>query len=181
VLCGEVTRPDGKLAARYEVGLTGTSGRFREVCNRQGRYEFFNVPPGEYQLNANPPGMGQPIVVLEKVKIQAGKTLTQNLSLAGKFILSGKVTDRHGKPVVRMVVDLSCEDPRTDAEFMATTKTDAQGRYRLGAPFGKISYIGVNGVRVGGPMPQLKPGQNQVDYILRGERGRRRAVPDTFR
>ena len=175
LLRGKVTGPDGKPANGYEVALTAPGGNYREKSAEGGRYEFPNVPPGEYGLSANPPGKGQPQVGLRKIALEAEKTVERDLTLERKFLLVGRVTQEDGKPAANLAVDISAAEQ--DAEFMDTTTTDADGRYELGTPFGRLSYVGVGGGRVDGAMPELKPGKNTADWVLRKDGNRFRGFP----
>jgi hypothetical protein len=155
----------GKPGRNYEVSLVGEDGgRFREKADSAGKYRFLRIPPGTYKLGCNPPFMGQPELAISGIVIQAGKTMQKDVSLEGKFILAGRVTGADGKPIPNMAVDLSCEDRQAGAEFMDTTQTDEQGRYRLASPLGTVTYIGVNGKRINGNMPRLSAGENPVDF-----------------
>jgi len=164
-LSGSVFDLQGKPGTNYEVTLAGGDGAtFREKADAAGKYSFSRIPPGTYRLGCNPPAMGQPELAIGGIVIQAGKTTLKDVSLAGKFILAGRVTDGDGKPVPNMAVDLSCQDRQAGAEFMDTTQTDEQGRYRLASPLGTVTYVGVNGRRINGDMPRLSAGENAVDF-----------------
>ena len=77
----------------------------------------------------------------------------------------------------RLYVPRSFEQRQNSAEFHNTTKTDAQGRFEIGTPLQKVTYVGINGVRTDGRMPVLVPGWNLWDYVLRLRRGRHVAAP----
>ena len=164
-LSGAVVDLQGQPGRNYEVTLVSGDGAvFRETADGAGKYRFLRIPPGTYKLGCNPPFMGQPELAISGIVIQAGKTMQKDVSLEGKFFLAGRVTDADGKPIPKMAVDLSCEDRQAGAEFMDTTQTDEQGRYRLASPLGTVTYIGVNGKRINGNMPRLSAGENPVDF-----------------
>lgn len=174
---GKVIGPDGKAAANYEVHLFGKNGeRFSESSSRDGEYEFCNIPSGEYQLVCNPKGRGQPGLTIEQVGIDANEPLVLNLSLKRQYNFAGKVYYEDGKPAAKMDVALTCEDRVNNAEFVDFTTTDANGWYELGGPFISVSYIGVSGRRIQGPMPGLKPGPTELNYML-GKNKRGQAAP----
>jgi len=169
VLRGKVTASDGNPAVGYEVGLSNLGGaRFRERCDDQGRYEFVNIPAGEYSLHANPPGKGQPIVSIKKLEIEAEKTLVQDLSLARKFSFSGKVTYDDGTPAAGQEIMASWKSPDGRAEFDDFAVVDTDGRYTLSAPFPEASYVGISAT---GPHPNphrgVKGGRTDVDFVIR--------------
>ena len=175
-LSGMAVGPGGKPGRRYSVTLIGRDrALYRETADVAGKYRFRRIPPGTYTLNCNPPGKGQPELAIRGIVIQAGKRTRQDASLAGKFILVGRVTDAAGRPVRNTTIDLSCADRAAGTAFMDTTKTDDQGRYRLISPVGTVRYIGVNGRRIKGEMPQLSPGENWVDFPA--DKGHFRAEP----
>jgi len=170
-LSGVALDARGKPGRKYSVILIGAGGvMFRETADAVGRYRFRRIPPGKYTLNCNPPGKGQPALTISDIVILAGKRMRQDASLAGKFILVGRVTDAAGAPIPNVTVDLSCRDRGIGAKFMDTTRTDAQGRYRLSSPLGTVTYIGVKGRRINGAMPRLTAGENLIDFSA--EKGR---------
>jgi len=166
-LQGTVTGPDGRPAAGYEVALSHAQARFREQCDAQGRYRFGNVPPGLYALHANPPGKGQPIVGIEDVRIETGKTCQRHLSLERKFSISGTVIYADGTPAAGVEVSTTWRAADGHAEFQDFAPVDAQGHYHVGAPFALATYVGVSTT---GPHPppyhNVMAGRNDIDFIL---------------
>ena len=167
-LCGKVIGPAGQPAAGYEVGLSAPGGgRFRERCDEKGQYDFVNVPAGEYQLNANPPAKGQPIVNIHKVQIRADTTLVQDLSLEAKFGFSGKVVYEDGAPAAGAEVMATWPSPDGTAEFGNFATVGPDGRYTLGAPYPEASYVGIS---MTGPHPDpkrgVKDGRTDVDFVM---------------
>jgi len=163
VLRGLVTDPDGRPAVGYEVFLGGANGNFGERSGDDGRYEFVNVPSGEYQLGAHPAGKGQPEVLIKKVRIEADTTLVRDLSLERKFSFSGRATYEDGAPVVGREVMTTWPSPDGIAELNDFAVTDAGGRYRIGAPFEVASFVQ-------GPGPSVRrnihSGRDDVDFVV---------------
>ena len=177
---GSVLDLQGKPGRDYEVSLVGEDGVvYNEKADAAGKYQFRRLPPGTYKLRCGPPAMGQPELSISGVTIEANKTLVKDMSMEGKYLLVGRAIDATGKPVAGVTIDLSCEDKKVGAEFGDTTRTDAQGRYRLASPLGVVSYIGVSGKgagqsRINGAMPKLAPGENAVDFVA--DKGHYRAA-----
>ncbi|HUU21237.1 MAG TPA: hypothetical protein VM389_01760 [Phycisphaerae bacterium] len=138
---------------------------------------MIGIPPGTYTVVCHPRGMGQPLLEITGVAIEAGKTLVRDLSLEQRFILTGKITYANGKLAAGMAVDIACVDRQRNGEFHDTTKTDAHGRFEIGTPLRTVTYVGINGGRTDGRMPLLAPGLNVQDYVLRLRRGRHVAAP----
>ena len=174
VLQGEVARSDGKIGAGYEVHIFAQNGeRYNEFSDKDGKYSFSNIPSGEYKVVCNPKGKGQPGLTIESVMVNPNKTLILNLGLERKYSFAGRIRYEDGKPATGIDVALTCQDTDTNAEFINFTITDANGNYELGGPFGNVSYIGINGVRIKGTMPKLKPGITELYYVLKkNEHGR---------
>jgi len=179
VLEGKVTGLEGKVAEGYQVSLSNLSGSvFKGSTKQDGTYQFINVPPGKYSLVCHLKGKGMPDLEIENVQIHEGETLTVDMNLHRKYILSGTVSYEDGRPAANTGVWLSCEDQQKNAEFNDYTAADANGCYELGGPFGTVSYIGIKGKRIEGSMPRLEPGRTELRFILRkNEAGRYVAHP----
>jgi beta-lactamase regulating signal transducer with metallopeptidase domain len=172
VLQGKVVGTDGLAGRGYEVCLFGDKGeRIVAVADEDGSYDFVNIPSGPYQLICNPKGRGQPCVTINSVTLAAGRSPVLNISLEGRYRLGGTVAREDGSGVARMDVTLTCEDPDAQAEFQDSVLTDEQGRFELGSPYPQVTYVGVNGRRIRGSMPQLSTTPTRLDIIL-GEDGR---------
>jgi len=168
VLQGEVIGLDGNAGINFEVHLFGKKGeRFSESSDDDGKYSFLNIPAGEYKLVCNPKSKGRPGLTIEQVLVDANESLVLNLSLERKYNFAGKIYYEDGKPSAGMDVALTCENQQTNALFDDYTTTDTKGSYELGGPFGHVSYIGINGGRINGEMPELKPGITKLNYVLK--------------
>ncbi|MBN1362248.1 MAG: M48 family metalloprotease [Sedimentisphaerales bacterium] len=170
VLQGKVVGTDGLAGRGYEVCLFGDKGeRIVEVAAEDGSYDFANIPSGPYQLICNPKGRGQPCVTINSVTVTAGQSRVLNVSLEGRYRLAGTVVREDGSAVARMDVTLTCEDPDAQAEFQDFVLTDEQGRFELGSPYSQVTYVGVNGRRIRGSMPQLSTVPTGLDITLRDD------------
>jgi hypothetical protein len=169
VLEGQVIGPDGKPGSGYEVVLRDGLGKhYKEKCSEDGRYQFVNVPTGEYRLFSNPPGKGQPVLTVEEVRIKTAKTLVRDLSLERKFSFSGKVVYDDGTSAVGLDVMATWEGMDGKVEFDDFAVTDEKGRYALAAPFNVASYVGIG---MAGPHPRpyrnVKAGRSDVNFVLK--------------
>jgi hypothetical protein len=132
-----------------------------------GTFAFVNVPPGLYTLNANPPGQGQPEILIREIRVSENQTLVQNLTFERRFAFSGKVTRSDGSGLAGERVWARWESPDGKVEFADSIDTDANGRYTLCAPFREASCV-----RLSGSSPTQQPyrhvtaGRTDLDFSL---------------
>ena len=111
------------------------------VTDEEGRYKLSNVPPGRYHLTAVSPGY----VFAEAganewqqgkvVNVSAGDDLKDlDFTLVRGGVVTGRITDSDGKPVVEELVTLVHADARERKEKQyarpVETATDDRGVYR---------------------------------------------------
>ena len=168
---GTVAGPDGKAAAGYEVNLFGAADKFSTRCDTAGKYEFLNIPAGEFRLSANPPGKGQPEVAVKKVVIELlGKvkpTLTYDLSMEAKYAFSGRVMTADGKPAAGREVMANGPSPDGWMEWADFAVVGPDGRYTIHATYAVASYIGLSGTgRQPAPYHSVKAGRTDLDFVV---------------
>ena len=137
---GRVTR-DGEPAANVKVAAQGTGagdGWGEAVSDPDGDYAIERLSPGEYNvaadLQASP---DETAVARAGVVAQAGATVGGlDLALIPGVLIEGRVTDDAGKPVRTEVGVYGPAHPQTSA-WVQSSKTDADGRYRLRVPPGE--------------------------------------------
>ncbi|MBC8165569.1 MAG: TonB-dependent receptor plug domain-containing protein, partial [Bryobacteraceae bacterium] len=80
-VAGRVVDPSGSSVAQARVSITQrpTEVQRSATTNGSGQYEFAALPPGEYMLTAHAAGVGSSEG--KPIKIEAGKTADQNLTL----------------------------------------------------------------------------------------------------
>ncbi len=78
---GQVADPSGAAIAAAEVRLVDVSTNFlkRALTNESGRYDFFNVPPGTYDVSIARPGFSETRFAQQRVEV--GLVLTLNATL----------------------------------------------------------------------------------------------------
>ncbi len=169
LLSGRVVRPDGKSAAGYEVGISGENARFSETCDDTGRYRFVNVPAGRYRLYSNPPGQGKPLISIEEVVLEGGRTLVRDLSLESKFNISGTITYDDGSPAAGLTVVAMFAADGAGAQFETQAVTDADGHYTLASPFATASFIEVyaSGVERPRPARNITAPRDDLNFVLK--------------
>jgi beta-lactamase regulating signal transducer with metallopeptidase domain len=129
---GTITDPEGKPAS-YDISLLGEIGtNIRTRSGQDGKYDFSNLPVGNYSFDCNPHNQGYPHFHIKTVQLQFGKRLILNLNLKSRYLLSGRVTYADGSPAAGLSMMASCEDGQTI--FYSSAKTDEQGRYTLSSP-----------------------------------------------
>jgi 5-hydroxyisourate hydrolase-like protein (transthyretin family) len=150
---GRVTIKD-KPAVGVWVGLRRSEGMnpweqgLRATTDADGNYRVVNVPPGSYMIVPSTPAYVsstseyslQPVVVNEDENVEG-----VNFSLVRGGVITGKITDADGRPVVQMQVDVFRADildrqgpvPR-QLYPVNSNPTDDRGIYRIfGLPPGK--------------------------------------------
>ncbi|HEY0077513.1 MAG TPA: carboxypeptidase regulatory-like domain-containing protein [Pyrinomonadaceae bacterium] len=159
VVTGRVTGDDGKgLAGVAVVALqqdveTRARPAARGRTDSEGRYTLTGVPAGRYTLTPVAPAF----VVLDKVTSwPSGKSVTVgqdetiegvDFSLARGGVITGRVTNAEGKPLVAQLVRIAPADEQTGIRprFMGqpgADRTDDRGIYRIyGLPAGRYRVV----------------------------------------
>ncbi len=173
-ISGKVTIK-GKPAAGVVVGLRLSEPRqfdstFKAASDQEGKYRITNVPSGNYYVAPVAPAFvisdvnksgGQSLVIAEGDNVEG-----IDFDLVKGGVITGKVTDTEGHPIVEEQVSLlSADYPRSGPSFHVpgSFQTDDRGIYRM---FG------------------LRPGRYKVsvgeESVYRGVGGRRHSLPITF-
>jgi protocatechuate 3,4-dioxygenase beta subunit len=112
----------------------------RATTDAEGRYQLTNIPPGRYQLMP----MGSAYVVQDSpswppgraVTVVAGETIENvDFNLARGGVITGRVTDSDGKPVIAEMVQVvfanNGRDANTIYNAFSRHMTDDRGVYRI--------------------------------------------------
>jgi hypothetical protein len=135
-LRGKVTGPDGEPASGYDVTLfMAPDKRFKEQCNHEGLYEFFNIPSAKCGLSCSPNAQGRSRLRVLELQIEKGTTRTLDLDMQSRYSISGCVTNSDGKPAAGKDVRANWKSLEGDREWENAAITDADGCYLLGSPF----------------------------------------------
>jgi hypothetical protein len=158
-IAGKVTL-GGKAAPGVPVAALGATQNNRRptaqaITDSEGHYQLFGLAPGQYQVtplapslvpaerNANYPYFGAAKTVL----LSAGESVEDlDLKLVRGAVITGRITDAEGKPVIEQRVELLLADekPGPDGQTSPVSlnyqmfQTDDRGIYRLyGLPAGR--------------------------------------------
>lgn len=155
---GRVMTGDGKPAASVAVLLAVADYNAREIArtktDAEGRYRIANVPAGRYRVRALAPaftspeeraGRGDIYTPGKNVNVGANETVEGvDLTLVRGGVITGRVTNSEGKPVVAEQVSVTEGDQdlrrRRSAWVMPyfQFETDDRGVYRVyGVPAGR--------------------------------------------
>ena len=140
----------GKGAPGIMVGLirieetSQVPTRHRGLTDDQGNYSITNVSPGKYQLTVVAPGL-VPALRSESNKtflISKSETVENvDFAMVRGGVITGKVTDSDGRPLIEEDISLFPADPRQGSFYSSPphpTRTDDRGIYRMfGIPPGK--------------------------------------------
>ena len=191
-LKGKVIGPDGTPGADYQVRLLPTGkehagkwGWIAESSGRDGKYEFPNVPPGEYTLYCHAGGETEPELTIEQIRITKNKTLIKDMIFRRDYCFSGKVCDETGNPVTGIILSARWETTPGKTIFRDVTTTDDRGRYTLAAPFKVATWVGIGPVGSDFIPPRrallnVKAGRNNVDFVLWTKAGHTAALANTL-
>jgi 5-hydroxyisourate hydrolase-like protein (transthyretin family) len=165
----------GKPAPEVVVGLplnqsSQFDSRFKATTDQDGKYRITDVPAGSYQVAPVAPAFvisdvnhsrGQSLVITEGDKV-AGI----DFDLVKGGVITGKVTDADGHPVVEEGVSLLAADyPRSgSSDVPMYFQTDDRGIYRM------------FGIRAG----HYKVSIGEADFGINRGYGRGRSLPLTF-
>jgi Carboxypeptidase regulatory-like domain len=135
----------GKAAPGIVVGLrvsqptTPYEATYKGTTDPDGKYRISDVPPGSYDLGPVAPALviansanprGQTVVLTEGESVDG-----IDFALVRGGVITGKVTDADGRPVVEQVVSLISVDPQTNPRITtypaSSVQTDDRGVYRM--------------------------------------------------
>ena len=156
-ISGRVTTADGHPAAGLALALM--PGDFvmpnsmrpvaRATTDADGRYRLANVPAGRYRLQLLAPAHaspevsgGNPFSAGRLISVSAGETVEDvNLSVARGGVITGRVTNADGKPLIGVYVQVLRPDKRGPEAAVVNSfefETDDRGVYRIyGLPAGR--------------------------------------------
>jgi len=108
--------------------------RYRAFTDDTGTYRITNVPPGSYGAQAAAPAFvtaGEPFGKTVTLLINKDETVENiDFELVRGGVITGKVTDSDGRPLIEETVSVS----RADSSFISrqrSTRTDDRGVYRV--------------------------------------------------
>ncbi len=112
--------------------------RFRSTTDEDGKYRITNVPPGTYEVTP-----ASPTYVMTEVRkpliVGTNETVENfDIALARGGVITGKVTDAEGRPVIEATVYVSAATDEQRLPYFRNIRTDDRGVYRAyGIPPGK--------------------------------------------
>lgn len=128
-LRGVVSDAEGAAVAdvEVEVGAHTDFAHYRTTANDEGRYELSGLPAGEIKVRASHDVAGRTERLVQTV---AGATTPCDLQLSRGTVLTGRVVDEQGKPVVAAL--LMVRAPRLFGQWVpSSARTDANGRFTV--------------------------------------------------
>ncbi len=143
------------------INITG----FKAVTDEEGNYQIKDLPPDTYQVMVSAPAYVQD----ERTRVVIGKNeVIENIDIAlvRGGVITGKVIDADGRPVVEEEVFFSSDASR-GFPFLRTIRTDDRGVYRaFGLPAGRYT---------------VSAGTDSISSVGRAGRGRQRTYhPNTI-
>ncbi len=122
------------VAARVSNSSGLDRSRYRATTDQSGNYRITNLPTGTFQVGPIAPGLVQDKALFEKsVVIEEGDNVEDvNFALVRGGVITGKITDADGKPMVEQQISLQAEDRQyvRAPSFAGMVMTDDRGVYR---------------------------------------------------
>ena len=115
--------------------------RFRSITDQDGNYRITNVPPGTYDVIAASPTY-VPTEGRKSLIVNKNETVENiDITLERGGVITGKVTDADGRPVIEEMVYLSAtKTTQRIAPYFRNSRTDDRGIYRAyGVPAGSYT------------------------------------------
>jgi len=146
------------VAARISNSSRLDKSRYRATTDQSGNYRITNLPIGTFQVGPIAPGLVQENTFEKSVVLEEGDNVEDvNFSLVRGGVITGKITDADGKPMVEQQISLQAEDrPYVQVRsFAAMVMTDDRGVYRAyGLRPGKYKvFVGQDDNRLPGDGP----------------------------
>jgi hypothetical protein len=114
--------------------------RFRAVTDEDGKYRIIKVPPGTYEVTPASPAYA---VADGSRTLMIGKNETVenvNIALERGGVITGKVTDADGQPVIEETVYVFAVATSQRLPYFRNIRTDDRGIYRAyGIPAGRYT------------------------------------------
>jgi hypothetical protein len=169
---GKGLRRIGNLAG-IEIQVRSKGILVETSTNSSGVYEIYDLPPGVYQVEAKAPkdwklrflsvegGMADRRATSSSaVDLKVGAGVSVNFMMTEDNLLTGRVLDPHGRPLVGVGVGLELAAGRTGRYFqpVATCNTNEKGEFRIaGVATGeyRLAANGSGKITVGTPFPAV--------------------------
>jgi len=135
------------LANELRQGMSSNMRPYRARTDQTGSYRITNIPAGTYEVSPITPAL-VPTNLPDSVVISEGEQLENiDLSLVPGGVITGKITDSEGEPIIGEPVSIMPIDEQLQSRFSSTllsrlhsagNSTDDRGVYRVfGLPPGK--------------------------------------------
>ena len=116
--------------------------RFRSTTDQDGNYRITNVTPGNYEVIVASPAY---VPTEDRKSLIVGKNETLediNITLERGGVITGRVTDAEGRPVIEEMVYVSAATTAQRLAYFRNFRTDDRGIYRAyGVPAGKYKVF----------------------------------------
>ena len=143
------------MATEYNYRGVGERPSYRATTDASGNYRISNVPEGSYQIRPHAPAFAlDEEQAFNPLNIAHGETVEDvNFSLVRGGVITGKITDSAGEPLIEHSVSLNLFDKQRTLVFQSHSHTDDRGVYRsFGLRAGKYKVsAGADGDRFAGP------------------------------
>lgn len=145
-----LSRHESSQERMIEQALQGATGP-KAVTDEDGIFRFDDVPAGRYEVTPFAPALitsseSKSDDDTDRIIVSEGKTTENvNFALSRGGVITGRVTDAEGRPVIREMISLSGADDSEAArpwrsENSTMMRTDDRGVYRLyGLPPGRYT------------------------------------------
>lgn len=122
--------------------------RYRATTDQSGNYSIQGLPAGNYQIQ---PALGSLTIdakeAAKSLMLSEGETVEHiDFSLARGGVITGRVTDADGQPLIEEQISILEAEPTSDGNTYQSLKTDDRGIYRaFGLRSGKDRVVNESG------------------------------------
>jgi hypothetical protein len=158
------------MLANYDAQHSSPDAVYGAMTSGGGHFSILRIPPARYVILLERmgflfvPGAANKIVAHGWLQVKAGDQVRGlTLEMVPRAIISGRVLDEYGDPVMNALVTAIPVSEKEDPGFTPIFTTNDRGEFRLSVPPGKF-FIQARGWQPGGPQTRIE-GTAEAKYV----------------